>query len=495
LSATEDLRAELGVVSDLASAAGLMHWDERTKMPAGGAAARADQLATLARITHDRLVADELGRLIDAARAELDGADPASDEASIVNVAAREWGKARRVPSDLTAETARAESIAERAWIAAREANDFSAFQPHLEGLVELKRRYIDCFEVDHPYDALLDDFEPDARTAEVAAILKTLREGLTPLVERAAADGGDGADCLHGDFPVDRQREFATELAGSMPFEPETWRLDDTTHPFAASLSRSDVRLTTRYDPAYLGTAIWSVIHEAGHGLYEAGMPEGLARTPAANPRSLGLHESQSRLWENWVGRSRPYMSPLLARLRAHFPERFESVEAEELYGAANVVRRSLIRVEADELTYNLHIAIRFELEVELFEERISVAELPEAWNARYHDYLGLDVPDDAHGVLQDVHWAGGAFGYFPTYSLGNVIAAQLWERARAEVPELDARVAEGDLRPVHGWLAENLFRHAGKFDAQATVERVVGGPIDPAPLLAHLESKFGDA
>ncbi len=494
MSAQADLRNALAEVSDLASGAALMHWDERTKMPAGGAPARADQLATLARITHDRLVSDDLGRLIDSASAELDGADPDSDDASIVRVSAREWEKARRVPSELRAETARAESIAERAWMAAREENDFSRFLPHLEKLVELKRRYIECFEVEHPYDALLDDFEPDASTPTVAAILERLRSGLAPLVERTAGAGKVTCGCLHGDFPVERQRGLAQELAGSMPFEPATWRLDDTTHPFATSISRADVRLTTRYDASYLGTAIWSVIHEAGHGLYEAGMPDGVARTPAAAPRSLGLHESQSRLWENWVGRSRPFMAPLLARLREYFPEPFESVSEDDLYGAANVVRRSLIRVEADELTYNLHVAIRFELELELFEERLTVADLPEAWNARYRDYLGLDVPDDARGVLQDVHWAGGAFGYFPTYSLGNVIAAQLWERATQDVPDLDAQLAEGELEPLHSWLRENLFRHAGKFDAAATVERVVGSPIDPAPLVAHLEAKFGE-
>ncbi len=494
MSARAELRDALAEVSDLASGAALMHWDERTKMPAGGAPARADQLATLARITHERLVSDDLGRLIDSAGAELDGADPDSDEASIVRVSAREWGKARRVPSALRAEMARAESIAEHAWMAAREENDFSQFLPHLAKLVELKQRYIECFEVEHPYDALLDDFEPGASTPTVAAILEQLRSGLAPLVERAAGAGKITCGCLHGDFPVERQRGLAQELAGSMPFEPATWRLDDTTHPFATSISRADVRLTTRYDDSYLGTAIWSVIHEAGHGLYEAGMPEGVARTPAAAPRSLGLHESQSRLWENWVGRSRPFMTPLLARLREYFPEPFDSVSEDDLYGAANVVRRSLIRVEADELTYNLHVAIRFELELELFEERLAVADLPEAWNARYRDYLGLDVPDDAHGVLQDVHWAGGAFGYFPTYSLGNVIAAQLWERARVDVQDLDAQLADGEFEPLHSWLRENLFRHAGKFDAEATVERVVGGPIDPAPLVAHLEAKFGE-
>lgn len=494
MSAVSDLRSALAEISDLGAAAGLMHWDERTKMPAGGAEARAEHLATLARITHERFVADELGRLLDAAASELDGADADSDQASVVRVASREWEKARRVPTELHEETARAESVAEHAWVKARSDSDFALFEPHLEKLVELKRRYIDCFEVDHPYDALLDDFEPEARTPAVAEVLRRLRSGLTPLVERIADAGEIDAGCLRGDFPVARQRELAAELAAAMPFEPDTWRLDDTTHPFAASISRSDVRLTTRYDPEYLGTAIWSVIHEAGHGLYEAGMPAGLARTPVSAPRSLGLHESQSRMWENWVGRGRPYMGPLLARLREHFPDEFGDVDAAELYRAANVVRRSLIRVEADELTYNLHVAIRFELEVELFEEGLTVADLPEAWNARYGEYLGLEVPDDAHGVLQDVHWAGGAFGYFPTYSLGNVIAAQLWDRARADLPDLDSQLAAGELEPLHGWLGETLFVHAGKYSAAGTLQRALGEEMDPAALLRQLESKYGE-
>ena len=489
-----ELAAALAEISDLGSAAALMHWDERTKMPRRGASARAEHLSTLARITHERRVSDELGRLLDAARSNLDGHGPDSDEARVIAVATREWEKARRVPADLTAEIARAESIAEHAWLSAREAGEFDAFLPHLEHVVDLKRRYVECFEVAHPYDALLDDFEPGASTSEVAGILGGLRDGVAPLIERVAAAEQPDESCLHGDFPIDRQRRMADEIAGSMPFEPGTWRLDDTEHPFAESISSDDVRLTTRYDPTYLGTAIWAVIHEAGHGVYEAGMPKGLARTPAAAPRSLGLHESQSRLWENWVGRGRPFLESLVPRLREHFPETFDAVGPDELYRAANAVRRSLIRVEADELTYNIHVAIRFELELELFEGRIEVADLREAWNARYRDYLGLDVPDDRAGILQDVHWAGGAFGYFPTYSLGNVIAAQLWDRAAADLPDLDAQLAAGDLRPLHAWFAENLYRHAGKYGAAETVERITGGPIDPAPLVAHLHRKYGE-
>jgi carboxypeptidase Taq len=493
MSAADELRGALAEVADLRSAAALMHWDERTKMPAGGAAARAEQVATLARVIHEHFTSDALGRLLERASAELDG-DGDGDEASIVRVSAREWEKARRIPPELRADLARSESIAEHAWIEARAAADFAAFRPHLERVVELKRRYIERFEPAHPYDALLDDFEPDASTATVAATLGRVGDGLAPLVKRVADRPELDDSCLRGDFPVERQRQLGADLAGLMPFDADSWRLDDTTHPFATSISPADVRLTTRYDPAYLGTAIWSVIHEAGHGLYEAGMPAALARTPAGAPRSLGLHESQSRLWEVWVGRGRPFARTLLARLRDHFPQRFGAVDADWLHRAANVARPSLIRVEADDLTYNLHVIIRFELEVELFEERLAVSELPEAWNARYARYLGLEVPDDGVGVLQDVHWAGGAFGYFPTYSLGNVIAAQLWERARADLGDLDAQLGAGELEPLHGWLAANLYRHASKYGAAETVERALAEPIDPEPLIAQLGAKYGE-
>jgi carboxypeptidase Taq len=487
-----ELRELLGEISDLSSAAALLWWDERTKMPPRGAAARAEHVATLVRVIHERLASDRLGQLLESARSEVDGDD--GDEPAVIRVGIHEWEKARRVPASLRSEIARAESISEHAWLEARASSDFGVIRPHLEHLVELKRRYIDCFDVDHPYDALLDDYEPEASTETVREILDRLRAGLTPLVDRVAGREPPDDSCLHGDFPVARQRRLAGELLARLPLPEGGWRLDDTTHPFAEGISLTDIRLTTRYDPNFVGTAVWAVIHEAGHGLYEAGMPEALARTPVGRPRSLGLHESQSRLWENWVGRSRPFLGSLLPLLREHFPEHFGDADADELYGAANIVRRSLIRVEADELTYNLHIAIRFELELELFEGRLSVAELPEAWNARYADYLGLEVPDDAAGVLQDVHWAGGSFGYFSTYSLGNVIAAQLWRRARAEIPDLEDQLAAGEAEPLYDWLAKTLFPHAGKHSAAETVERALGEPIDPAPLLAHLEAKYGE-
>ena len=493
------LRELLAEISDLGRARALLAWDERTKMPPAGAEARAEQLATLVRIRHDRLVSDELGRLLEEAAGETEARPYDSDEASLVRVARRAWEKARRVPAELRAEITRTASLAERAWIAAKESSDFASFLPHLERNVELKRRYAECFEdfegFQRPYDALLDDYEPGMGTDEVAAVLRELREGVRPLM--AAASEGRGAvdgSCLHGHFPLHLQESLAGEIVAELPLEEEAWRLDPTVHPFATAISPADIRITTRFDESYIGAALWAVIHEAGHGMYENGIPRRLWRSPLSSPASLAFHESQSRMWENWVGRGRPYLERLHPRLRDLFPEQLGSVDAEELYRAANVIEPSLIRMEADQLTYNLHIVLRFELELEMFEAGLDLAELPEVWNARTAEYLGIEVPDDARGVLQDVHWAGGAFGYFPTYSLGNVIAAQIWDAAREELPDLEAQIAAGELVPLRDWLRERLYRHGGKFMPKELIKRVVGGPIAVGPYLRQLEERVAE-
>ena len=495
MAALDDLLALCGEISDLGRARALLFWDERTQMPPRGAAARAEQLATLTRLRHRRLSSDALGRVLDSARTEVGDGDPDSFEPSLVRVTAREWGRARRVPADLRAEIARQGSIAEHAWEHAREASDFAAFRPHLERVVDLKRRYVECFDFAHPYDPLLDDYEPGMTTAEVRPLLERLRDGLVPLVA-AIGDGGGSADdsCLHGEFAIGAQRRLAERVISDLPLEDGAWRLDETVHPFATGIAISDLRITTRFDRAYLGAALWAVIHEAGHAMYQNGLDPQLERTPLCRSASLGFDESQSRMWENWIGRGRAYLARLLPSLVELFGERFASIDAEGLYRAANAVRPSLIRMEADEVTYNLHIALRFELELRLFEDRLEVAELPEAWNALSREYLGIEVPDDARGVLQDVHWAGGAFGYFPTYSLGNVIAGQLWAAMSADLGDLEARIAAGELEAVRDWLGERVYRHGGKLLPAELAARACGGPLDPEPLLGQLRAKFGD-
>ena len=418
-------------------------------MPPGGAAARAEQIATLTRLRHQRLSADRIGSLVDRLEAGLDGAGPESFDAALVRATRRDWEKARRVPAELRAETARATSLAEHAWEAARAESDFAAFLPSLERVIELRRRYVECFEYEHPYDPLLDDFEPEMKTAQLRPLIASLREGTVSLLERIAASGRElDAAPLHGEFPVAEQEALARRVAELLPLDSGSWRLDSTVHPFATGIAISDQRITTRFDPGYVGTALWAVIHEVGHAIYNNGYAPELERTTLGRSVSLGFDESQSRLWENWVGRGRPFLGYLLPILAERFPQRFAGLDADGLYRAANRVEPSLIRVEADEVTYNLHIALRFELEVELFEGGLQPSELPEAWRAIVARYLGIEVPDDAHGVLQDVHWADGSFGYFPTYSLGNLIAAAVWERARAALGDLDSQLAAGRAR-----------------------------------------------
>ena len=392
MGAIDELREQLGEIHDLGRAASLLAWDERTMMPKGGAAARAETMATLARVRHDMFIDDRIGGLIDRARSEVDtdAAAGESIDADLIRVVARDWEKARLVPSDLRAELARASSIAENAWVEAKARSDFPMLLPDLERIVELTRRFAECYDgfpgFSRTYDALLDEYEPEMTTEQIRTVLADLREGLVPLVAEATRNGGrPEEDPFRGEFPANDQRELVKRVIAELPFPEDSWRLDATEHPFALSIATTDVRLTTRYDESNLAMALFSAMHESGHGLYEAGVDPELDGTPLGNVRSLGLHESQSRLWENWVARGGPWLERHLPLLRERFPDAFDGIDPAGLERAANQVERSLIRIEADEVTYNLHILIRFELELEIFEEGLALADLPEAWNARY--------------------------------------------------------------------------------------------------------------
>ncbi len=488
--ALTELRQRLAEIADLSAAGGLLGWDQQTMMPERAAAQRAEQLGTLGKIVHERFTDAAIGRLLDDAAPE-----PGSVDADLVRVTRRDWEKARRVPSELAAELARAGALGHAAWVDARERSDYAAFLPALRRNVELKLRYVACFEgFDDPYDVLLDDYEEGMTSAEVDALFAELRAALVPLIAAIGARG-DAVDdgCLHGDFPVARQRELVGGVLRQLGWTEEGWRLDDAAHPFATSFGPSDVRLTTRYDPAYVGTALYGAIHEFGHGLYESQVDAALARGPLGEGVSLGVHESQSRMWENVVGRGRPFAGWLHGRLASAFPERLGDVDAEGFYRAVNRVQPSLIRVEADEATYGLHIILRFELERAMISGSVALEELPEAWNARMKEYLGVEVPDDAHGVLQDVHWSGGDIGYFATYALGNLIAAQLWERAQADLPGLDASLAAGDGAPLRGWLREHVHRFGRRLPPRELVQRATGTPIRVEPFVAYLRGKLG--
>jgi carboxypeptidase Taq len=492
------LRERMGELTDLQDTAALLGWDQQTMMPPRGATARADSLATLGRLSHEMFISAETGRLLEAAAGELDGdADGDSDDARLVHVVRRRWEKARRVPAALTAEIARARSVGYEAWVSARRDSDFAAFAPYLERNLELAHRYVECFEgFDGPYDVLLDDYEPGMKAAEVTRLFDELKRELMPLIVTVAehADRVDDS-ILYRRVPTDRQRALVLEVLTLMGFDRAAWRIDDAVHPFATGFGSGDVRITTRWDEDFFPMSLYGAMHECGHGLYEAGIAPSLQRTTLHHGESLGLHESQSRMWENMVGRGRAFCRVLAPRIARVFGEAFEELGADALYRAVNRVKPSHIRVEADEATYGLHIVLRFELEQEMIDGRLAVSELPEAWNARVEQYLGLAVPDDAHGVLQDVHWSGGAIGYFPTYALGNLIAGQLWERAHADLPELDAQIARGELAPLREWLGEHVHRHGAKFCATELLDRVAGGPISVTPFVTYLKGKLGDA
>jgi carboxypeptidase Taq len=488
----ERLRQRLAEVNDLTKAATLLLWDQRVMMPPGGAPARAEALGTISRLAQERFIDTEIGRLLEELRGLEESSDYDSFEASLVRVTRRLYERATRVPPELVGETRRTAALSLAAWGPAREHSDFEQLRPHIEQLLELRHRYVACFEpADEAYDVLLDDYEPYMKTAEVRKIFEQLKDDLRPLIAEVAEAGEVDDSFLTGEFDPARQRELALEIARRFGYSEEEWRLDETPHPFMTSPGTSDIRLTTNFRADDL-SSLFATMHEFGHGVYEWGVDRSLARTPLGTGVSLGVHESQSRTWENLVGRSRPFWGWFYPRLQGAFAVQLGSVDEEAFYRAVNRVHPSLIRIDADELTYNLHIILRFELEQELIENRLAVADLPEAWNARVEEYLGLEVPDDAHGVLQDMHWAGGAFGYFPTYALGNVISVQIWERAVEDLGDLDERFERGEFGDLREWLREHLYTLGAKYTPQETIERVTGSRIDAKPYVRYLREKL---
>jgi carboxypeptidase Taq len=488
----EQLQERLAETHDLAQAATLLFWDQRVMMPPGGAAARAEASATVSRLAQERFVTDDIGRLLEDLRGLEESSDYDSFEASLIRVTRRDYEKATRVPPELVGEMSRTSTLALAAWAPAKEESNFEALRPHLEKNLELRHRYVECFDPpDETYDVLLDNFEPNMKTAEVREIFDELKEALVPLIQEIGDAGEIDDSFLHGEFDQDAQRLFSFDVLRRFGYTDDEWRLDQTLHPFMTSPGHRDIRLTTNFRPDDL-SSLFGTMHEFGHGIYEWGVDESLARTPLQSGVSLGLHESQSRTWENLVGRSRSFWRYFYPRLQETFQSQLGFVDEEAFYRAVNKVQPSLIRIDADEVTYNLHIILRFELEQDLIEGRVAVADLPAAWNAKTHEYLGVEVPDDARGVLQDMHWAGGGFGYFPTYALGNVISVQIWDRAREDLGDLEERFEQGEFGELREWLREHLYRLGRKFTPQETIQRVTGGPIDAKPYVRYLREKL---
>lgn len=485
------LKERLAQISDVSSANGLLMWDRQTYMPKGGVAGRAEQTATLSRIAHEMLVGAETGRLLEA----LDQPDSSSEDGALVRRARREYEKATRLPGELVAEISRATALAEPAWVEARERSDWSLFAPHLETILPLQREAAEHLGYeDHLYDALLDGYEPGAKKARLEKMFEELKTELVPLIRSISErDGEDREAPLYNAFDEKAQERFGEEVITRFGYDWDRGRQDRTVHPFCIGLTPGDVRITTRFDPGWLSPALFGTMHETGHALYEQGVDPAYARTPLGGGTSMGIHESQSRLWENLVGRSRPFWSHFYPGLQKAFPEALGRIELERFYRAINAVSPSEIRVEADEVTYNLHILLRFELEVALIEGSLSVSDLPSAWNAKMEEYLGITPENEATGALQDVHWSAGLFGYFPTYTIGNVLSVALFDEAIGAYPAIPEQIAEGEFSTLLGWLRENIHRHGSRYYPDELIERVTGRPLDAAPYLKYLKNKFG--
>jgi carboxypeptidase Taq len=481
-------------VAILNSTESLLGWDERTKLPPAAGEYRAEQMSYLAGFIHKKQTAPEVGDwLAELADSPL-ASDPHSDTgANIVNLK-RDYDRKTKLPQALVEELAKLSVLGQQLWVEARKANDFARFLPLLERTIELKRQEAAAIGYEEePYDALLDEFEPGAKTAEVAQVLTGLREQLVPLVAAIAnSSRRPNLNVLRGKVPVEFQEQFGRRCAAAIGFDFNQGRLDITNHPFCAGMGPRDVRLTTRYEESFLPGALFSTLHEAGHGIYEQGLQAEHYGLPTGEAVSLGVHESQSRMWENFVGRSRAFWEHFFPIAQQTFGEALASVALDEFYFAINDVRPSLIRTESDEVTYNLHILIRFELELALINNELTVADLPAAWHAKYREYLGIQSPTDADGVLQDVHWSSGAFGYFPTYSLGNLYAAQFFEKAQQDLGDLHEMFSRGEFSPLREWLRSNIHSQGRRYPAAELGRRVTGQPLSHDALMRHLRRKF---
>ncbi|HJR81760.1 MAG TPA: carboxypeptidase M32 [Anaerolineales bacterium] len=489
----DQLKERLGEVADLDRAASVLSWDQQVNMPPGGNEARGRQLATLSKIAQEKFITDEVGRLIDDLKRELNGAD--SDEAALIRVASRNYDKAKRVPPEFIAEQAMVNSRAFEAWVEAKSKSEFSIFQPHLEKVLELVHKYISFFPpAEHRYDTLLDNYEPGMKTAEVKAIFEGLRSEQVELIRAITSRKQVKSDFLHKNYNEKKLMDFGVDVITKFGYDWSRGRQDKAPHPFAETFSVDDVRITTRFEEDAPLEIVFSTMHEAGHAMYEQGINRAYERTPLAGGTSLAVHESQSRMWENLVGRSLPFWEHFYPAFKKTFPKQLEGVSLKSFYKAINKVEPSLIRVNADEATYNLHIMLRLELEIGMVEGKIAVKDLPEIWNTKMQEYLGVTPPDDAKGVLQDIHWSAGYIGYFSTYALGNLISAQLWEKINEDISNLDDQIRKGDFSQLLGWLRTNIHRHGQKYEPQTLVEKVTGSKITHEPYIRYLTKKYSE-
>jgi len=499
-----DLRERVGAINDVLCALSLLIWDSRTMMPAGGIQSRGAQIATLTRLAHGLLLAPDMRRAVDGAQREVDGREDDDPDRRAVEQTTAAIAFHDRIPPDLLERKAAQRAICNAAWVEARRKSEFPIFAPHLKTTIDLAREYADAAGWErHPYDALIALYEPGETYASLQGLFAELRPGLKAVLDRALGRPRPRTDFLHRGFPEERQRELALSFATAFGYDVDRGRFDTTVHPFEVSFTRGDVRITTRYRSDYLPTALFGAMHEAGHALYEQNVDPAFTRTTLATDliglyavggTSFGAHESQSRLWENHVGRSRDFWRLNFPKVRDAFPESLGDVDADAFHAAVNVASPSLIRTEADELTYDLHIMMRVDLEAALIAGDIAVADVPAAWNERMEVELGLKIPSDREGCLQDIHWSSGMIGSFCSYTIGNVMAAQLFQAACAAEPGIRTTLAGGDYGPLRTWLTEKVWRHGRRFSRQEILTRASGRPLNAKPYLAYLSGKHDD-
>ncbi len=492
----QELKTRLIEINDLSSAAGLLYWDQSTYMPPEGAAARARQTATLSRLAHEKFTDARIGKLLDALVPYQENLDYDSDEASLLRVTRREYERAIKIPADFMAEVTNHTSASYQIWTEARPANDFERVRPYLEKTLDYSRQAANFFsDYEHIADPLIERSDYGMKASDVSRVFSELRSALVPIAKAITAQSPADDACLHGNFSEEKQLAFGMDIARQFGYDLNRGRMDKTHHPFMTKFSLGDVRITTRSKDDELSDAIFCTLHETGHALYEQGIRMELEGTPLASGTSSGVHESQSRLWENIVGRSQGFWECFYPKLQSTFPEQLNAVTLEQFYRAINKVERSLIRTEADEVTYNLHVMLRFDFELALLEGTLEIRELPKAWTERFEADFGLVPPDDKDGVLQDVHWYFGLIGgSFQGYTLGNILGAQFFATALEAHPEIHDQIRKGQFHTLHGWLKENLYQHGSKYTAPELIERATGTSLSIAPYLAYLRTKYGE-
>ena len=491
-----ELKQKMQVVTDLGAVNSLLSWDQSTYMPPGGAPARGRQSALIGQMSMEKLTDPEVGRLLDELEPWAERLDPDSDDAAFIRATRRNYDKMVRVPPELMGAFYAHVAESYQAWTEARPKNDFEAMAPYLEKTLEFSRKIADCFPgYDHIADPLIDFADYGMKAESVKAVFAELREELVPLVEAITAAEEVDNSVLFQQYPLEKQEAFGREIIVDFGYDFERGRQDLTHHPFMTKFSLGDVRITTRFDENDLGDGLFSTLHESGHAMYELGINPAYEASPLGGGTSSGVHESQSRLWENVVGRSKPFWSHYLPKAREYFPEQLGDVSLDEFYKAINKVSRSLIRVDADEVTYNLHVMIRFDLELALLEGSLAIKDLPEAWHARYEQDLGLRAPDDSDGVLQDVHWYAGLIGgAFQGYTLGNILCGLFYHHALQAHPDIPDEIGEGKFGTLHTWMKDNIYQFGSKYTAPELIEKVTGGPLEIGPYVDYLKTKYSD-